>query len=320
MFAVQNEIAQRIVQALEIRLSDREKQEITKLRTGNVDAYEFYLQGRIYNRQLSHSSTEYAINLFTRAIQSDTSYALAYTGLADSYSQFYMYFDRCEDHLAKALAACKKALDLDPELAEAHVSRGIVLTQLQQYNEAEKEFEIAIQLNPRLFNAYYQGGRTYKLQGKHEQALRFFEIAAEIQPEDYESYLFIASSYGDLGMESEMKKANRKTLELVRKYLELYPADARAYYLGAIILVKENEKEEALKWTGKALSIAPNETKVLYNAACIYSLLDEVELALEYFEKAVDSGYASKEWIENDSDFDNIRDHPRYKEILKKLD
>jgi adenylate cyclase len=74
-----------------------------------------------------------------------------------------------------------------------------------------------------------------------------------------------------------------------------------------------------LEWTAKAVSIEPNETKVLYNAACIYSLLGEVDLALDYFEKAVGSGYASREWIENDSDFDQIRDHPRFQEILKTL-
>jgi Flp pilus assembly protein TadD len=121
-------------------------------------------------------------------------------------------------------------------------------------------------------------------------------------------------------METEMRQANRKSIELARKHLELYPDDARAYYLGAIILVEEDERDLALEWTGKAVSIAPNETKVLYNAACVYSLLGEVDLALEYFEKAVDSGYASKEWIETDSDFDNIRDHPRFKEIMKKFD
>ena len=320
VFAVQDEIAQRVVQALEIKLSDREKQELEKLNTNNVDAYEFYIQGRIYYRKLHHSSTEYAIELFSRAIQIDSSYALAYAGLADSYALFYMYFDRSEDHLAKALAACHKALDLDPELAEAHASRGIVLTQLSQYHDAEKEFEIAIQLNPKLYNAYYQGGRTYRMQGKHDQALRYFKKAAEVRPDDYESVIFIAAAYGDLGMETQMKQANRKSMELVRKHIELYPDDARAYYLGAIILIKDDEKEEALKWTGKAVSIAPNETKVLYNAACIYSLLGKVDLALEYFEKAVDSGYASKEWIENDSDFNNIKDHHRFKEIMKKFD
>jgi len=320
VFAIQNEIAQNIVQALEIKLSKEQKHELVKVKTENVKAYDLYIQGRIYYRQLHHTTTEYAIDLFSRAIQIDTNYALAYAGLADSYSLFYMYFDRNEDNLRQALAASKKALELDPELAEGHCSRGIVLTQIQQYKEAEKEFEIAIQLNPRLFNAYYQGGRTYKVQGKNEQALRLFEQAAHVRPEDYESAIFVATAYDDLGMKTEMKKANQRALLLVRKHLELYPDDARAYYLGAIILSDEGEVDEALEWTAKAISIAPNETKVLYNAACIYSLLGEVDMALDYFEKAVNSGYASREWIENDADFDPIRDHPRFKEILKKFD
>ena len=319
VFAIQNEIAQNIVQALEIKLSKREKDELVKLKTQNVEAYDFYIQGRTYYRQLHHSSTKYAIELFSRAIQIDKNYALAYAGLADSYSQFYMYFDRNEENLNQALDASQKALELDPELAEAHSSRGIVLTQINQYKEAEKEFEIAIQLNPKLFVAYYQGGRTYMVQGKHEQALRLFKKAAQVRPDDYESAIFVATTYHDLKMKTEMKKANQRALELVRKHLDLYPDDARAYYLGAIILIEEDERQEALKWLEKAVAIAPNETKVLYNAACIYSLLGEVDTALNYFEKAVDSGYASREWIENDTDFDPIRDHPRFQEILKKL-
>ena len=195
-----------------------------------------------------------------------------------------------------------------------------MLTQFKQYKEAEKEFEIAIQLNPKLFDAYYQGGRTYKVQGKDEQAAQLFEKAARVRPEDYESAIFLAAAYRDLKMTAEMKKANQRAIEVVRKHLDLNPDDARAYYLGAIALVDEGESEEALEWTDKAVSIAPNETKVLYNASCIYSLLGMADTALYYFEKAVDSGYASREWIENDSDFDPIRDHPRFQKILEKLD
>ena len=68
------------------------------------------------------------------------------------------------------------------------------------------------------------------------------------------------------------------------------------------------------------MSIDPNETAVLYNAACIYSELGKVDVALDYFEKTIESGYASREWIDNDSDLDPIRNHPRFQKALKKLD
>jgi len=69
----------------------------------------------------------------------------------------------------------------------------------------------------------------------------------------------------------------------------------------------------------RAVSLDPEETAVLYNAACFYSRLGNVEKALDYFERTIDSGYASKEWIDNDSDLDPIRNHPRFQAILKKL-
>jgi len=70
----------------------------------------------------------------------------------------------------------------------------------------------------------------------------------------------------------------------------------------------------------KAVSIDPQETAVLYNAACIYSLLGKSEEALDYFEKTIEAGYSSREWIDNDSDLDPIRNHPRFQKALKKLD
>ena len=116
-----------------------------------------------------------------------------------------------------------------------------------------------------------------------------------------------------------MKKANQRALNIVRKHLELNPDDARALYLGAGTLVKVGEPEEALQWVEKAVLINPNETAVLYNATCIYSLLGKINEALDYFEKAIEAGFASKEWIENDSDLDAIRGYPRFQKALKKL-
>jgi tetratricopeptide (TPR) repeat protein len=285
-----------------------------------VQAYDFYIRGRAYYHQGHQDKNLLAIQMFKKAIQKDKNYALAYTGLADGYSHLYMYFDKKDEHLEKALSASKKAFELDPDLPEAHASLGLTLAQYKQYKEAEKEFETAIQLDPKFFEAYYEYARICRAQGKHDQAAKLFEEATCIRPEDYEAALFLASAYSDLNLESETKKANQRALDIVRKHLDLNPDDARALYLGAGTLVKADESEEALQWVEKAVLIDPNDSSVLYNASCIYSLLGKIEQALDYFEKTMEAGFSSREWIENDSDLDPIRNHSRFQKALKELD
>ncbi|MFQ5641602.1 MAG: tetratricopeptide repeat protein, partial [bacterium] len=319
VFAIQDEIARNIVRALKIKLSMREKRVLQKVNTQDVKAYDFYIRGREYYRQGHHDKSRLAIQMFKKAIQKDNNYALAYAGLADGYSQLYMYYEKKDEHLEHALSASKKALDLDPDLPEAHASFGYALAQNHQFEEAVKEFECAIQLNPKLFRAYFQYARICRTQGKHEQAVKLFEKAAQLRPEDYEAVVFLVSAYNDVNLESEMKKANQRALEIFRKHLELNPDDARALYLGAGALIKAGEPGEALQWVERAVSIDPRETAVLYNAACIYSLLGKFEQALDYFERAIEAGFVARKWIDNDSDLDPIRDHPRFKKNLRKL-
>ena len=319
VFAIQDEIAKNIVQALEIKLSKREKNVLGKVKTQDVQAYDFYIRGRAYFHQSHQDKILLAIQMFKKAIQKDEKYALAYTGLADGYSHLYMYFDKKNEHLEQALSASKKAFALDPNLPEAHASRGLAFAQNKQYKEAEKDFETAIQLDPKLFDAYYEYARTCRVQGNHDQAAKLFEKATQARPEDYEAALFLASAYNDLNLETETKKANQRALDIVRKHLDLNPDDARALYLGAGTLVKAGEAKEALQWIEKAVSIDPNEPSVLYNATCTYSMLGKIDKALDYFEKAIEAGFASREWVENDSDLDMIRNRPRFRKAMKKL-
>ena len=319
VFAIQNEIAKNIVQALEIKLSKGEKQVLGRAKTQDIQAYDFYLRGRDYFHQSHHDKLLLAIPMFRKAIQEDESYALAYTGLADSYSWIYMFYDSNDENLLQSLATSQQALELDPDLAEAHSSRGIALAQNKQYYEAEKEFELAIQLNPKLFDPYYEYARICRMQGKYDQAAKLFEKATQVRPEDYEAVLFLVTAYDNLNMETEMKMANERALEVVRKHLDLYPDDTRALYLGAGSLIRADKQDEAIQWLEKAVSINPNEIAVLYNAACIHSILGKLDKALDYFEQAIEAGYASREWIDNDSDLDPIRNYPRFQKILKKL-
>jgi len=320
VFAIQDEIAKNIVQALKLKLSKREKDILGKVKTQDVQAYDFYIRGRDYIHHGHHDETRLAIQMFKKAIQKDENYTLAYAGLADGYSQLYMYYDRKDDYLEQALLASRKALSLDPDLPEVHVSLGFALAQNNQFKEAVKEFEKAIQLNQKFFRAYYEYARFCRSNGKHEQAAKLFEKASQLRPENYEAALFLVSAYDELHLEAKRKPASQRALDVVRRHLDLNPEDARALYLGAGALVRADDPEEALKWIERAVSIDPNETAVLYNAACIYSGLGKLDMALDFFEKTIKAGYASREWIDNDSDLDPIRNHARFQEALKNLD
>ena len=319
VFSIQNEIAQKITQALKIKLTKSEKKKLVKIQTPNTEAYDFYMRGRYYFYKGHRDELSFSIKMFEKAIEIDENYALAYAGIADCYSEAYMYFDKSEENLQQTLKYSEKALLLDPELAEAHSARGHALAQNKQYEDAEKEFEKAIQLNPKLFVAYYQYGRMLRSIGKHKKSAKQFEKAIQIEPNNYQPWAFLHSAYKNLNLEAEMLKARKQAIKVVRKHLDFNPDDARALYLGAITLIEEKEIDEGVLWLEKSISINPNDISVLYNAACLYSLMDKKEVALNYLDKAIKAGFASRNWLDNDSDLDNIRNHPRFKTIVNNI-
>src|SRR5262249_35682611 len=170
VFAIQDEIAQSIAKALQVILSEKEKRAIERTPTTDVQAYEFYLRGRQFVHQFRRKAFEFALQMFARAIEIDPGYALAFPGIADCHSLLYMYFDSSTANLEKADAASRKALELAPDLAEAHVARCLAVSLKKDYDEAEREFQMAVRLDSTLFEAHYFHARTCHAQGKYLQA------------------------------------------------------------------------------------------------------------------------------------------------------
>jgi serine/threonine protein kinase/Tfp pilus assembly protein PilF len=319
VFAIQDEIARNIVQAFQVTLNEKEKRVIERVPTRDMKAYDFYIRGLHHYYEMDRKGLQSARDMFTSAIIRDPQYALAYCGLAACYSMIYTFYDVSPSIVENALTACEKALELDPELAEAHAVYGLAMSLDGRYDDAEKEFERAIAIAPKLYDGYYFYARACRAQGKLEKAAEMFEKASETQPEDYQAPVLAGDTYRGLNRPEDMIRAFRRGYEIAERHLEYHPSEARAWYLGAHALHELGENEKALEWNRKAMEIGPRDPATLYNAACLFALNDELDQCFACFERAVEFGFSNRAWLENDPDLAAARDDPRYQALLDKI-
>jgi serine/threonine protein kinase/Flp pilus assembly protein TadD len=318
VFAIQDDISQAIVKALKLILSEGEKKQIEKARAVNVQAYDYYLRGRQYY-YIHRKSLEYARQMFNRAAETDPEYARAHAGIADTCSLLYMYYDAREFNLKQADFASAKALELEPDLAEAHVARGLAVSLSKRFAEAESEFETAMKLDPKLFEAAYWYGRALEAEGRFAEAAKMYERAQTLRPEDYQAPSFLAQAYRAQGMMEESNAADRRAIKLMLERLELNPSDARAANLLAATYATQGETEKAVDFAERSIAIDPDDAMLLYNLCCTYALLGRNDDAIGCLERAVDKGFGHREWIDHDPDLNQLRGSPRFESIMRAM-
>ena len=319
VFAIQDEIAGSIVKALRVVLSDEERRAIEQAPAADLKAYDYYLRGRQFFHQFRRTGIQFARRMFERAMEADPSYVPAYAGAADCCSFLYMYWDASKANLDGADTYSRKALEIGPERAEAHASRGLALSLSRQYAEAEREFETAIRLNPNAFEAHYFYARALNQQGKYDRAVEQYREASRVRPDDYQSAYLIGSPLRHLGRDAEALDSMRAASVAVERHLELNPDDARALCLGAAGLMSLGQQSKALEWAQRAYALDPEDSGVLYNVACVYALGGRLHDAMSCLEQAVKNGFGHREWLENDTDLDPLRSEPRFQALLLKL-
>jgi len=319
IFAIQDEIAKCIAECLLDTITLKQQSAIKTTSSKDISAYDFYLRGRHFINRFSKMDMEFARQMFRQAIDLDPDFALAWSGYADCHSFLIIYSDPNASYRDEADRASRRALELDPDLAEAHASRGLAYLVAEKFSAAEAEFNSALELNPQLFEAYYYYGRTRFHQGDIEMAADLFKRAAEVNPADFQARMLRVQILRGLGRIEEAVADAKLAIASVEQHLEWSPDDARALHLGAGSLAILGEVERAKRWLQRALDIDPDDSVVLYNVACNYATLGETAMALDYLERAVANGMVSLSWMENDEDLVSLRDHARYKALIERL-
>ena len=320
IFAVQEQIARHIVEALSVQLLPADASRLNRQGTHNFAAYDFYLRGRQLLNKEKETEQRAAVELFREAIRLDPAFAHAHAGLADVLTRLLRLRQEAGGATpADAIAASQRAIELAPGLCDAFVARGNALQLVGDAAEVERAFERAIALDPRDFNAYYWFGKYRAGRGEHAEAAKQYERAFEIRPDDYRPITLAIQEYQALKDREGEQSAVHRSWRAIERHLALEPDDAYASDHAAGVLMLLGRPEEANRILDRALSLRPNDYGTLYTAACTAALGGEYERALDFLDRAVSNGRGNRDWILNDNDLAPLHENPRFQEILSRL-
>jgi len=349
LFVVENELAQEICDHLKLRLNEEERERLARRYTDNVEAYQHYLKGRYYWHQRSGPGLRKAIEHFNAAIQLDDDYALAYSGLADSFILLGVYgATPPRAIMPKAKAAAMRALQIDEYLAEAHASLGAIHAWYDwDWDAAEREFKRAIELNPANANAYHWYGSIYLT------AMCRFEEALEAELKAFELEPMAMVIRSNLAWICYQARQYEDAIKYCRQALEIEPNFVLAQFYLGISLTRLNRYDEAIgvlkravetSGTGALLkaglanayaeagnreaareildelrSFPTNKDVSPFFLALIYAGLRERERALQMLEDTYEERYCWIVHLKSEPAFDVLHTEKRFVDLLGRL-
>ncbi len=317
IFDLQDEIARSIVNALRISLTESENKSLARKPTDDLRAYDFYMRGRELLYRRGKKNTEAAIQMFENALSLDERFAAACAGLAEAYSYMYSWYDGDASWLAKTMELNRKALEFDPQSAEALLGIGIVYFHQKRYAEARQTLESVIAQAPGYYDAYRWLGIISDIVGEYDAALRFYEECIRLKPYSEEPWTHLEMTYRRMGNRIASENANRRLIEVGTRKLELNPDDSIVLSRLAGQYAHLGLKEKAYQAIERVLAIDPNDGLALYNCACTYAVLGDVKEALECLRAAIHSGYKNVGgWVKADPDFVSLHDNDEFKAMI----
>jgi serine/threonine protein kinase/tetratricopeptide (TPR) repeat protein len=329
---VQSDITRDISSSLRIQLSGNERQRLGRAGTTNPEAYRLYLEGRQAWYGRTTEGLKKSIDLFQQAIAADPNYALAYSGLADTYIVAPSYNTGISFIQAHQLAdaATRKALELDDSLAEAHSARAGALVAARKWNEAEAEYRRALELNPNNATAhYFYGWGVLMPEKRTEQALEEFRTALSLDPLspivnlNYAFTLMVARRYPESLAQFNKTIEGNPSFRGLHLYLsQFYAATGR--FAEAVSELQKFEPSIPGSFSADAqgynkIVLATSLRDAPSAIAVSYALLRDRDKTFEYLEKAYAVEDGDLEQSLRNPAMDSVRSDPRYGELMRRL-
>jgi len=341
-------MSREISEKLRVRLSGADRTLLTKRYTESTEAYQDYLKGRYHLNRLTEDGLKKAIEYFERALQTDPNYALAYTGLADSFGLLgFMGVAPTAEVMPKAKEAARRAISIDGSLAEAHASlAGIYKNYDWDWAGAEREYTKALELDPRFANGHRMYASYLAAVGRMEESERESRLALELDPfslpirvevaynrymgHDYVRALeealrtldlepqfapgqsILACIYQQLGRYDEAITA----MERARELSEGHPATLASL---AHILASAGRTQEARELLEKLEDLSLRQHVSPFWMALAHAGTGQVAMALDELYKAYEQHDVILVWLGTEPRLDSLRAEPRFAELLRRI-
>ena len=346
IFAVQDSIADRVTAALAVQLTSVEQQRLARRPTSDTVAYDLFLKGRYHwNRRASPANLLKAIEYYQQAVARDPQFALAYSGLADALAVQAVFAARePREVYPAALQAAERALQLDPDLAEAHATRGhIRLNFLHDWPGALEDFDEAIRHDPRYAMARVWRGFWLVFVGRTEEGLAELATAVELEPSSmpqvvtYARGLYSARRHGEAAaalervVEVEPQNMLARAL-LASVYIELGRFDAAlvlasdvagkspsGFSVAAVALARAGRTDEARAALNRLVELAQHRYVPAYDIASVHAALGDADQAFQWLDRAFAEPSALLGNLRADPVMDPLRGDPRYLEVERRL-
>jgi TolB-like protein/DNA-binding winged helix-turn-helix (wHTH) protein/Tfp pilus assembly protein PilF len=347
VLALQGSVARMIANQIRVTLTAEEQKRLANPRTVDPWAYEAYLKGRYYWNKRTGDGLRKGSVYFQQAIDKDPTYSAAYSGLADCYSGLTWHgFRSPADALPKAQAAARKAIEIDPQSAEAHASLGLVLYHRWDWPRAEAEFKRALQLDPQYANAHHWYGDYLSVRGRHDEALiearqaleldplnlmigswvglryylaRKYDRAIEqsqntvaLDPNFAAAHLLLGESYVQMGLHNE-SIAELQKAAMLSGNSPLYLAQVAVAHAAA------GRKTEALRIVPQLQEIAGRSYVSPYAVAQVYAALNDKEQTFKWLQRAYDDRAVWMTYLAVDPVFDSFRSDQRFQDLLRRV-